>query len=73
MNIDANNKKVCYFEAHAHAQELAIRRKATGLDLNTALDDANGECPTFEYHYRTAYAAARRAGTAAVNTQKEML
>ena len=31
--IDANKKKACYFQAHAHALELAIDREDTGPDL----------------------------------------
>ena len=70
--IDADNKKDCYFNAHARALELAIYRKATGIDLNYAWDDANEDFPTLEYEYRTAGAAANRAETAAANATNKL-
>ena len=63
-----DNKKACYFKAHARALELAIDRRATGIDLNSICDDANGDLPTRKYEYRTAGAAANRAETASANT-----
>ncbi|CAH0489899.1 unnamed protein product [Peronospora farinosa] len=62
--INADDKKACYFEAHAHALELAIDREDTGLTLNAALDDANGDLPNLEYKYRSAGKEADRAETA---------
>ena len=38
--IDTDNNKACYFKAHARALELAIDRRATGIDLNSICDDA---------------------------------
>ena len=47
---------------------MAIDREATGIDLNSACDDVNGDLPSLEYEYRTAGAAANRAETATANT-----
>ena len=65
--IYADYKKSCYLKDHARALELAIDREATGIDLNSAHDDANEDLPTLEYEYRTAGAAANRAETAEAN------
>lgn len=72
MKTNADNRKACYFEAHAHALELAIDRETAGLDLDTALVDANEDLPTLEYKYRTAGAAANRAETAATNATNKL-
>ncbi|CAI5703592.1 unnamed protein product [Peronospora effusa] len=63
--FDDEDKKACYFEAHAHALELAIDREDTGLDLNAALDYANGDLPNLEYEYRSAGEEANREEKAA--------
>ncbi|CAI5702018.1 unnamed protein product [Peronospora effusa] len=70
--FNAEDKKACYFEDHAHALELAIDREDTGLDLNAALDDANGDLPTLEYEYRFAGEEANRAETAAATATNEL-
>ena len=40
MKMNADTKKACYFKTHARALKLAIDRKATGVDLTYARDDA---------------------------------
>ena len=72
MKINADNKNSCYFETRAHALERSIDREATTLDLDTALNDANGDLPTLEYKYRTAGAAANRAETATANVTNKL-
>ena len=49
--IDADNKKDCYFNAHARALKLAIDHKATGINPSSACDDANEDLHTLEYEY----------------------
>ena len=70
--INDDNKKDCYFKAHARALELAIDREATGIDLNSACDDANGDMPTLEYEYRTAGVSASREEEAAANAMNKL-
>ncbi|CAI5708658.1 unnamed protein product [Peronospora effusa] len=69
---NAEDKKACYFEAHAHALEFAIDREDTGLDLNAALDDVNRDLPTLEYEYRSAGEEANRAETAAATATNKL-
>ncbi|CAI5713871.1 unnamed protein product [Peronospora effusa] len=70
--VNADDKKACYFEAHAHALELAIDREDTGDDLNAAIDDANEDLPTLEYEYRSAGEEADRPETAAATATNEL-
>ena len=70
--IDAENKKTCYFKAHARALELAIDRETPGIDLNSACNDANEDLPTLEYEYSTAGAATNRAETAAAKATNKL-
>uniref|UniRef100_M4BU54 Uncharacterized protein n=1 Tax=Hyaloperonospora arabidopsidis (strain Emoy2) TaxID=559515 RepID=M4BU54_HYAAE len=70
---DSDNKKAHYFEAPAHALELAIAREATRTALPTALNDAIDVLPTLEYEYHTAGAAATRAAKEAASTSNMLL
>ena len=72
MKIDANNKKTCYFKAHACALELIFDRETTDIDLNSGCYDVHDDLPTLKYEYRTAGAAANRAETASANATNKL-